>query len=279
MALGFRATRSNGRRLLCHGGDGSGFTNFFGLYPDDGIAVVLTLNRGGVQAARSVIANTVLAIVSGADGPGLTVPVGVATTAPADGVYASSFWDIEIAVEESDGGLTTRPLSGLVISDGSEPSTLTPVGDRKFAADGGMFNGFEVTVGEDGALYGGLYPYRFARTGDVSVTVEEPVDETADLTGAWSGTITTPMGALAIGLEVTGPAGVTINTPFAQGLRLEDALAERGRLSGRFVLTVPTVGDMTMHPRLEVRGGKLKGLVYAQGWFGELPMPAELAKA
>jgi hypothetical protein len=280
MALGFRVTRSNGRRLLCHGGDGSGFTNFLGLYPDEGIAVALTLNRAGVQAARAVIANEVLAAVAGdGDVPSGRVYAGVGGESPGDGLYASSFWDIELAVETGDAGLAARPLRGLVISDGPEPSLLVSTDDATFVGDGGMLNGFEVTIGEDGSLCGGLYPYRFTRTGDIPATPNEPLDEDVDLTGRWNGTITTPMGALACTLEVTGPDAAKISTPFAQDLPLEDAVAGDGGLSGRFAMTVPAAGDVTMFLRLGARAGKLKGPIYAQGWFGEVPMPTELEKA
>jgi hypothetical protein len=191
----------------------------------------------------------------------------------------SSFWDIELAVEASDEGVTVRPISGLVVADGPDPSVLTPSHDGAFIGEGGMLSGFEVNLGEDSAIYGGLYPYRFAFTGDVPVMLEEPVDETAELSGAWRGTIATPMGALALSLDVLGPASGTISTPFGQDLRLEECEASAGRCSGRFSLTVPTVGDMIMHPRLEVRAGKLKGPVYVQSWFGELSMHAELERA
>lgn len=279
MALGFRVTRSNGQRLLCHGGDGAGFTNFLGLYPDEGIGVVLALNRAGVQAARAVIGNGVLAAVAGdEDAPAGRRPV-AAGGAPPDGLYTSSFWDIELAVEASDEGTTARPISGLVVADGAEPSALTPAGDSTFTGEGGMLSGFAVTLDKGGAIYGGLYPYRFARIGDIPVVLVEPVDGAAKLEGAWRGTIETPLGPLALSLEVMGPAGATISTPFAQDLPLEECEASAGRFSGRFSLTVPTVGEMIMYPRLEVRGGRLKGPVYAQGWFGELPMQAELEKA
>jgi hypothetical protein len=76
-----------------------------------------------------------------------------------------------------------------------------------------------------------------------------------------------------------GPASGAISTPFGQDLALEKCEASAGRLRGCFRLTVPTVGEMIMYPRLEVRAGKLKGPIYAQGWFGELPMPAELERA
>jgi CubicO group peptidase (beta-lactamase class C family) len=280
MVLGLRATRSNGKRLLCHGGDGSGFTNFIGLYPDEGIAVALTLNRGGMQAARAVIGNGVLAVVADdGDAPaGRRYAGGVGVVAP-DGLYVSNFWDIELAVETTAEKTSARPLSGLVVSDGAEPSILVPAGDATFVGSGGMLGGFEVNVGADGAIYGGLYPYRFARLGDVPATVDEPLDETADLVGSWTGTITTPMGALALSVEVADGVSVAISTPFGQDLALEECDATAGRLCGRFTLTVPTVGEMIMYPRLEVRAGKLKGPIYAQGWFGELPMPAELERA
>jgi hypothetical protein len=281
MALGFRVTRSNGRRLLCHGGDGSGFTNFLGLYPDEGIAVALTLNRGGMQAARAVIGNGVLAAVAG-DGDALAgrLYAGGGGGSVGAGLYASNFWDIVLAVETTDEITSTRPLSGLVVSDGPEPSLLVPAaGDATFIGSGGMLSGFEVTVGEDRAIYGGLYPYRFARLGDVPAILDEPLDEGADLIGTWRGTITTPMGALALSLELTGATSTAISTPFGQGLPLEECDASAGRVAGRFTLTVPGVGELIMYPRLEVRGGKLSGPIYAQGWFGELPMLAELEHA
>jgi hypothetical protein len=274
-------TRSNSRRLVCHGGDGSGFTNFLGLYPDEGIAVALTLNRGGVQAARAVISNAVLRMVAGVERPRRGVSTGAGGDAPMPeaGLYSSNFWDIELAVETTDEVFTARPLSSLVISDGPEPSDLIPVGDAAFTGEGGMLSGFEVTLGADGSLYGGPYPYRFTRSGDIPAPADEPLDETPHLAGVWRGTIATPMGALALSLDVAGTTEATISTPFARDLPLEECVAERGRLSGRFTLTVPTVGEMTMYPRLEARAGKLKGPVYAQGWFGELPMRTELEQA
>jgi len=285
MALGFRVTRSNGRRLLCHGGDGSGFTNFLGLCPDEGIAVALTLGRGGMQAARAVIGNGVLAAVAG-DAP--SPPRGEAPAGRlygggggnvGDGLYTSSFWDIELAVETMDEITSARPLSGLVVSDGPEPSLLVTTGDAPFIGSGGMLSGFEVSLGEDGSLYGGLYPYRFTRIGEVPAIIDEPLDEDIALTGAWRGTITTPMGPLAVSLEVMGPVSGAISTPFGQGILLEECDANAGRVAGCFTVTVPGVGEMIMYLRLEVHSGKLRGPIYAQGWFGELPMPAELERA
>jgi hypothetical protein len=277
MALGFRATRSNGRRLLCHGGDGSGFTNFLGLYPDDGTSVVLSLSRGGVQAARSVIANTVLGMLTEPE-PAVSTPSGP-TGSLGDGLYRSSFWDMDLAVATTDEGVTAQPLSGLVISDGPEPSFLRPTDSGGFIGEGGMLHGFDITVDEDGGFYGGLYPYRFGPVGDIPAATVEPIDEGADLPGVWRGTVETPMGKLLLDVTVSGPSEGTVSTPFAQDLNLEDFEAGAGRVAGRFTLTVPTVGDMVMFPRLEVRAGKLKGPLYAQGWFGELPLPAELEKA
>src|SRR5207249_6601363 len=122
---------------------------------------------------------------------------------PQEGVYTSNFWDIELAVEMTDKGVIARPLSGLLIADGPEPSDLVPARDGTLIGRGGMFNGFEVTLGADGSLYGGLYPYRFARTGDVQMAKEEPLDEAADLVGDWGGAITTPMGPMIVTLSVT----------------------------------------------------------------------------
>jgi hypothetical protein len=109
MALGFRSTWSNDSELLCHGGDGSGFTNFLGFYREEGVAVVLTLNRGGVQAARSVIANTVAAMCLDR-APRRRTASAVETAPLADGLYTSSFWNIELAIE-TPGTLTARPVA------------------------------------------------------------------------------------------------------------------------------------------------------------------------
>jgi CubicO group peptidase (beta-lactamase class C family) len=269
MALGFRATRSNGRRLLCHGGDGAGFTNFLGLYPDDGIAVVLTLNRGGVQAARSVIANTVLGLTTSVKKPRRRVSAAL----PRPGVYTSNFWDIEIALEREGEEPTTKPLSGLVVTDGPEPTRLMATEEGTFAGDGGMFHGFDVTVSDDGSVYGCPYPYRFERTGELPAA-PPPLDAGDNVLGTWRGAVRTPMGPLAITFEVTDPATVAVSTPFAQGMPVEGASARNGRLSGRFPITVPGVGDLELFPRLEVRGGSLTGPIITRGMFGEIQMEA-----
>jgi hypothetical protein len=56
MGLGFRVTPSNGRTLVCHGGDGVDFTNFIGMYPEERVGVALLINMGRAQSARSVSA-------------------------------------------------------------------------------------------------------------------------------------------------------------------------------------------------------------------------------
>jgi CubicO group peptidase (beta-lactamase class C family) len=279
MGLGWRVTRSNGRKLICHGGDGSGFTNFMGGYPDRGVGVVLTLNRGGAACARSVIANTVLGIL--ADAP----PSASATVAPGHpscaGTYRSTYWDIEadLNVDGDTPAITVAP--GLVVSDPGETSRLYPLGDSFFRGEGGMFHGFEVSLREEAKGYtlsGGLYPFTFERIGDVENRLEPVADESADLAGDWRGTIETPLGPLALELTVEGPAKARASTPFARDLELEECAAGAGRISGRFTLTVPTVGELILHPRLVAHEGGLEGTVYGWGAFGELPFPAHLEK-
>jgi hypothetical protein len=283
MGLGWRVTRSNGRKLICHGGDGAGFTNFMGAYPELGMGIVLTLNRAGAAAARSVIANTVLGLLAGKS---RSVEKIMPETSPRDvtglaGAYRSTYWDIDAKLTAEEPGPVITVTGGLVVSDGGEPSRLSALGGGRFAADGGMLHGFEVEIGErDGsaAFSGGLYPFTFRRTGDIEQEEELRPDESADLTGVWRGTAATPLGPLAIEFGVADERQATVSTPFVRDVALEECAATGGRLSGRFKMTVPAAGEMVIHARLIVTGGKLRGDIYAWGVFGEAAFPAHLER-
>jgi hypothetical protein len=279
MGLGWRVTRSNGRKLICHGGDGSGFTNFMGGYPELGIGIVLTLNRGGAAAARSVIANTVLGMLAGDPTAPERAPAG--DWKRFEGAYESTYWSTvaELTVDGGDPVVTVK--DGLMISDGGEPTRLTLLGAGIFAAEGGMLHGFEVSLQERGdgpSFAGGLYPFTFKRTGDIVPKEELTPNESAVLTGHWQGKAVTPLGPLAIEFEVSEEHRATVSTPFVRAAALEECVAAKGRLSGRFPMTVPAAGDLVVYPRLIAVDGKLRGPVYAWGAFGEAVFPAELEK-
>jgi len=280
MGLGWRVTRSNGQALICHGGDGAGFTNFMGGYPDLGTGIVLMLTRGGVASARSVMANTVLEMLTGMGEPPIeAAPAGFESFR---GEYKSTYWDINAELEWERGYPAVTVTGGLVVSDGGEASRLAPLADGAYRATGGMFHGFEVALREiagDFALTGGLYPLAFKRAGDVAQRADLMPDETADLTGMWRGAVTTPLGAMMLEIRVTGAKSAAISTPFARDVSVAECGAVAGRFEGRFAVVVPGTGELVLYPRLLAVEGKLQGPVYAQGWFGELAFPAELEKA
>jgi hypothetical protein len=278
MGLGWRVTRSNGRKLICHGGDGSGFTNFMGGYPELETGIVLTLNRGGAAAARSVIANTVLGMLAGrGEAPGESSRDWQRFV----GAYESTYWNAKADFTTEDGAPRVTVKSGLVVSDGGEETLLSPLGDGVFAAEGGMLHGFEVALQErEGGLEfaGGLYPFTFRRTGEIAPEDVLTPDEGAALAGHWRGKAVTPLGPLMLEVEVSDEGRATVSTPFAKGVALDECVAAKGRLSGRFNMTVPAAGELIVHPRLIATSGKLRGPVYAWGVFGELTFPAELER-
>lgn len=271
MGLGFRVTRSNGRRLVCHGGDGGGFTAFAGFYPDDAVGVALLINTGGMQTARSVIANTALRL--------LTEPHRrrFAGSELVPGIYRSTFWDIEVAVRD---GLppTLTATDGLVVADEAPTSRLTPVSEESYEGEGGLFHGFEVAFqAEDEPTFtGGVYPFKFERVGDIPQ--QEPIDEEADLTGEWRGSIRTPMGPLAVTLYIEGATIGRLSTAFGAA-PVKDFRVQDGRVEVEFPLAIPGVGDFRNFVRLESRGGRLTGKTHARGNFGEGAMRTEMERA
>jgi CubicO group peptidase (beta-lactamase class C family) len=267
MGLGFRVTRSNGHRLICHGGDGSGFTAFLGAYPAERAGVVLLMNTAGMQVARSVIGNTALALLVDAPAPRVFGP---AKLVP--GLYHSTFWDIGVEARDGDSPTLTT-TEGLIVADEAGESKLTPIAAATFDAADGMFHGFEVAVAGE-HIVGGVYPFTFSRRGDL-LTANEPVDEEADLVGAWVGTVRTPMGPLAITISISDSAA-TITSPLTGEQPLESFLTTGGRLEGEFGLSVPGLGDFQNFVRLSAIGGRLIGKVFARSNLGETGMAAEL---
>ncbi len=273
--LGFRVTDANWRKLICHGGDGSGFTAFAAAHPEQRAGVVLLMNGGGMQTARSVIGAAALRALE----PDPRVAHGPEATLPEPGIYKSTFWDIEL---EARGDMIT-PISGLVLAGENPPSKLLPTDDYFFEASGGMFDGFEVSVHREvvngewqTSIYGGVYPFTFIRTGDLPE--EQPIDESADLIGTWHGKTQTPVGPLVVTVKIESSSG-TIDTPFAQGLPLGDFAAENGRLAGEFTMQVPGIGETQMFLRLEFRGSRIVGKTHARSSFGEIAMDTELERA
>jgi hypothetical protein len=273
MGLGWRVTRSNGRRLFCHGGDGAGYTAFAGGYPDQNVGVVVLIDTGGAQGARSLIANGVLALLAGADRPRQGAAVDATRFG---GRYRSNFWSIVADVTPSDGAVSINVPVGLINAYREETSHL----DVSTASDG-IFGGFQVSFFEDHAgnscFAGGVYPYVFTRENEV-IPPEEPTDETAVLTGEWSGTIETPIGALAATLRIE-PGAAFASTPFGQDIPVTDSVARGGLVEGEFPLTVPGVGESQMFLRLRaVSGGRLTGNVYARMNIGEIAMQVQMKK-
>ncbi|HEY5639258.1 MAG TPA: serine hydrolase domain-containing protein [Dehalococcoidia bacterium] len=273
MGLGFRVTYSNGQRMICHGGDGNGFTAFVAGYPDEGVGAALLINSAGAQTARSVIGNTALALLAGKP------PARHLASAPlAPGMYRSTYWDIEAEARNDDSPVLTC-TEGLVVRDDPTESQLLATPDGRLEGSGGMFHGFEVEL--DGTnpqqITGGLYPFTFVRQGDISEHAGK-VDENAVLTGTWIGTSRTPLGPLAARLAIQSGGAATVTTPLSGERQLDHLRAQSGLVSGEFSLTVPGVGEHRCFVRLTAVGGMLAGKIYARGPFGEAAMPTELER-
>lgn len=268
MGIGFRVTRANGRRLICHGGDGSGFTAFIGAHPDDGVGVALLINTAAQQVARSVIGNTALATLLEAKPPRT-----FAAATPEDGVYTSNFWDIAVEARKGEPS-TLKTTEGLIIGDDDNVSILLEA-DGAAQGENGMFHGFAIATG-DSDFAGGVYPYQFQRQGDLPV--EEPIDEDADVTGTWSGRIKTPLGEMTATLEITSKSEATIQSPITGTVPLENFSAADARVEGEFTTSMPGAGDYLMIMRLAVRDGTLCGKTFARGSLGEVAMPTDLER-
>jgi CubicO group peptidase (beta-lactamase class C family) len=286
MGLGFRVDRTSGRRLVCHGGDGTGSTTFIGAYPEEKVGVVLLMNLGRAQTTRSVIANAALRLLAGDYRPhdyeALKAGSMPEEWARITGNYLSTYWDVETALTIEGGTPVLTATGPFLVSNGGAKSYLEPAGEDIFRACDGACDGFELAFdygdgGKAARFYGGVYPFRFERTGDIVACQEPVVDEEAVLVGRWSGTVSSPLGLLPASLEVQAD-GATATVLSAQGVAVDELRAEGGRISGHFELAVPNLGDFRIFLRLESHGGRLGGRVYARGAFGEVPMPAEFSR-
>jgi hypothetical protein len=282
MGLGFRVDSLDGRRLICHGGDGVGATVFVAALPGEKVGVALWTNLGKAQAARSTIGHAALRTLAG-DCIGRAGRAAEQTPiSKVSGRYESTFWGYVGEVAGADGGLTLSVDGGLGIS-GSNVSILEPIDATRFRADGGMFDGFELEFefapnGEALAFHGGLYPYTFTRTGAIQPAREPAIDDSADLVGTWTGTLASPFGSLPATLVVLQERGAHIDAMNVRGERLRSFRADAGRLEGDFGVDLPNVGKFDVFLRLAASGGKLAGKAYARGAFGEVPMPVELER-
>jgi CubicO group peptidase (beta-lactamase class C family) len=286
MGLGFRVDRADGRHLICHGGDGTGWTTFIGAFPEERAGVVLLMNLGRAQTTRSVIAGAALRLLAGDYRP---YDRAALQSSPVQedwgritGSYLSTYWDVEAALTIEDGALVLTATGPFLVSNGDAKSYLEPVGEGVFRAHDGAFDGFELAFeyGDDGKaarFYGGVYPFRFERTGDIATAQQLTVDEEAALVGRWSGIVSSPLGPLPVSLDVEADRAKA-SVLSAQGVAVEDLRAKGGRISGHFGLAVPSLGEFHVFLRLAAHGGRLGGRVYARGAFGEVPMRAEFSR-
>lgn len=282
MGLGFRVDRTGGRRLICHGGDGFGATIFIGAYPDERAGVALLINLGRAQVSRAVIANAALRLLVGEEPE---APPDEANPPEAEriaGRYVSNFWGMTADVTVEDGRLQAL-VEGGIASLAGQPSLLQQLDDRRFRAHGGPFAGLELAFdfGEDGratSFAGGLYPYTFRRRGDVPPPADLTVDQSAQLTGRWTGTVASPFGSLPLALTIVD-GGATVSVLSAQDAALLECAAESGRVAGEFDVSLAGLGDFRVFLRMNaVPDGRLLGRVYARGAFGEIAMPADLVR-
>jgi len=280
MGLGFRVTPSDGRTLVCHGGDGVTFTNLLGMYPDERVGVAILTNMGRAQSARSVIGSAALRALVGEPLVREARPQVEQDWSCYGGRYVSNFWGIESVLTMKDGTPSATFEGAFSSRDEGEESRLTREDGVVRAVDG-PFAGFDLsfTVGSDGTprFYGGLYLFRFDRVADVAAA-HGPVDEQAALSGAWAGTARSPLGPVPVSLAI---AGVTakVSGLSAHDEPIEELVIGRGRLAGAFDVAVPNLGRFRVFLRLAAVDGKLAGKAYARGDFGETPMPTELERA
>jgi CubicO group peptidase (beta-lactamase class C family) len=283
MALGFRVSSRDGRILISHGGDGFGFSDFIGAFPEERAGVALLINLGRAHEARTMIAAAALRSLAG---DAVRRPLS-GKAAPADarqfeGHYQASFWGIEADVStDEDNDLSLGVNTGLTVQ---QPlvSQLESIGGAQFRAHGGFFDGWELTFEreDDGTLTfsGGIYPWYFTRTGDVIAESSVTADDTADLHGTWTGTMSSPYGSVPTTINVTASGAATIDAMSAHGERLRSFHAENGRVDGDFAVEVPNIGKFDVFLRLVASEGRLTGASYARGPFGEVGMPTTLVR-
>jgi CubicO group peptidase (beta-lactamase class C family) len=285
MGLGFRVDCHRGKHLICHGGDGLGYTIFLAGLPDEKVGVVLAMNTGNAQTSRSVVANAALRLLAPDDEPAGPLADTAQSTDPnqISGAYRSTFWDIEAEIRISDGFPVATINRGLIVGSGGDSSTLLPVGVGLYRAEGGFFDGFDLAfeLGDNSKaarFFGGVYPFQFEREGDASAARELVVDEIADLTGRWSGNVESPLGTLPFLLDVTAGSTATVTALSARDAAVEEFSAASGRVSGAFDVIVPGYGDFRVFLRLSAAAGKLRGYAFARSKFGEVSMSMELTR-
>lgn len=285
MGLGFRVDHARGRRLICHGGDGATFTALIAAHPDERVGVALLVNQGRAQTARSVIGQAALAALLGEEleneRPSSVIEIDWERLT---GRYVSNFWGIAASLTVDDGTPSLHVEGGIISTVEGERSELVAVGEGTVRGRGGPFDGFELTfefdpAGQAQRFCGGLYPFCFDRQGDVAPAAARSIDERANLTGGWHGTVSSPVGPVPLSLSVDNEHRATVTVLSAQDAPLKDCCIERGRLSGQVDVTVPGLGNFAVALRLGAVDGALRGHAFARYRFGEVPMRAELERA
>jgi CubicO group peptidase (beta-lactamase class C family) len=274
MGLGFRVDRRGGRAFFCHGGDGVGFTTFIGAYPDERVGVVVLLNSGGAQEARSVIASAALAY-------GLDEPAVRSTPARVDpqllGSYRSTFWELRADLIQPGDHPLLHTSPGAIVS--AETTTrLEPAGDR-WRGDGGMFDGWELDLvaGADGPrLYGGVYPFEYVADDTSMPRLPTTVDPDGELAGTWAGTTHSPIGPVPLELVIHPPNAATVTTMGVTDVALSDFEAGGGWVTGHFDVDVDGIGQLRVSLRLGLATRRLEGMAYARSEMFEFAMPTEL---
>lgn len=110
-ALGVRVAEFQGRKLVEHGGNISGFSSYLRHYPEPGLTVVVLSNMTtgkGVEDLLAQLASTALAAASDASSPRAEIPVSATILQAYCGTY-----DIgsgrQVVFRLVDGGLTAEP--------------------------------------------------------------------------------------------------------------------------------------------------------------------------
>jgi CubicO group peptidase (beta-lactamase class C family) len=277
MGLGYRVDERGGRRFFCHAGDGSGYTTFIGGHPTEQVGVVLLMNTGGAQEARSTIVRAALDTLL-AEVPPRT-RTGGAPVRPGPGGYCSTYWDVKTSIADTDGDpvLTTIPDN---IAFAGSTARLTPVGDR-WRAEGGLFDGCELDFAGsfDGRRFsGGLYPLEFVANDEPAIVDPVDVDEHGDLHGAWVGSMQTPLGSIALELSVAPVTDAVAITVLGATGTDHAAEARRGRVRARVSLDVVGFGILTAFTRLGLVESRLLGLIYVRTGAAEFVLPIELER-
>lgn len=280
MGLGFRVDRRGDRPFFCHGGDGLGFTTFVGGHPHERVGVVVLINTGGAQQARSMVVRAALDALLDRERRSRTAPPPARSRLPAelDGGYRSTYWGIRAELEQHDDG-PSLTVSGSVLS-GEMRSKLDPT-DGRWLGRGGMFDGWELDLLTDadgkGRIFGGVYPFELIADDTAIVRLPKIVNEDGDANGNWSGTADTPYGIMPIELSVT-PAAAAVTIPWfsSERLPLSDAELSSGWLTGWFNIEVPGIGTFTISLRLGLTNGRLQGILHARSDLGQFPIPTAL---